>query len=154
MEFKGIVPSRSRGTRVLVLSLGLAAAEATILALGSLILPPYWMGTGVASIGVLGGGMCAILVYGAWGSASCLADINVWAMALLAGLGSSALQSIACSVMAKFVSVGFIDRVPTTCASSNRRVATEVGTMSVLFVTLIVWAVVRYSTWKLYRHRG
>jgi hypothetical protein len=138
----------------LSLSLCLAAGEAIALALASLFLPLSWTDKGIASIGVLGGGISAILVYGAWGSASCLADIDAWCTAGLAGLGSAALQSIACSVMSSLASADLVGGGLTTCAPNYRRAAAYGGILAMLLGTFAVWVAVRYLTWKAHRRVG
>jgi len=154
MQFSIDPKARSWLIRMLSLSLWLAAMEAIVLALASLLLPSSWIGEGITAIGFLGGGVSAVLLYGVWGSASCLADINVWCTAGLAGLGNAALQAIACGVMSRLASAGLIGKVFVTCAPDYRRAATYGGVLAILFGTFAVWVAVRYLTWKAHRHVG
>jgi hypothetical protein len=146
--------ARSWLAKQLERSLRFAAVEAIALALASMCLPDAWSAQGITFVGIYGGGIGTVLLYAGWGSASWLADIAVWATALLAGFGGWALQHVACGLMQKAVSAGLMHDVPIACAPNYLRASGEVAVLAILFVTFLVWVIMRYLTWKARRGAG
>jgi len=129
------------------LNMCIGAMGTTVLVLASLYLPPSLVDTWIVSVGVIVGCLMSLSVYGVWGGASCLADVNVWCIASLAALGSGAIHSMICSVLSDRDSAGLAANALKSCAPHNSRANAIGGALAVFGATFIVWAAVRYLSW-------
>jgi|GEM_PF-2492769 hypothetical protein len=100
------------------------------------------------------GGLLAVLIYRAWGAASCLADINLWIVALLAGLGGGVIQSAFCETVSRLSSATLVSNLIVACTSSYRRTVIYGGILAVVLITFGVWVVVRYMTWQVRKNKA
>jgi hypothetical protein len=133
--------------RIIFLNVCIGAMGTMVLVLASLFLPPTLVDTWIAYVGVIVGCLMSLSVYRVWGSASCLADINVWCMALLAALGSEAIHSMICSMLPDRDSAGLVANALKSCAPNNSRANAIGGALAVFGATFIVWVAVRYLSW-------
>lgn len=99
------------------------------------------------------GGLLAVFVYRAWGAASCLADIDLWVIALLAELGSIAIHSAFCMVVSRLPSVTPASNLLTACVLDYKRSVTYGSLFAVVLITFGVWVAVRYMTWQIRKRR-
>ena len=132
------------------LSLALGASEAVLLALASLLLPAKLGGE--VMVGTIGGILLVWFLAMTWGAASYTTDIAIWFTAAAAALGGVGLRDTACFVAALASSTGDAASVCANCAVNMRRASTTGILFSVLFVTLVMWVVWRYSLWRAGRH--
>jgi len=140
--------ARSWLARQLARSLRCAVIQAVALTSAAMFLPASWADQVLAAAGILAGAVGAILLYATWGSASCLADIAVWATALLAASGGFALQYVACSIIQEAVSAGLTPDVPVACVPNYLRANVYGNALALLSGTFVAWVAMRYLTWK------
>ena len=138
--------------RVGSLNVCIGAMGTMVLSLTGLCLPPTLVGTWIAYVGVVIGCLMSIPVYRVWGSASCLADMNVFGLASLTAFGSGAIHSIVCSMLSDRDSAGLVTNALNSCAPHNSRAIALGGTLAVFGAAFIVWVAVRYLTWAKGRH--
>lgn len=147
--------------RIILLSLCLGGVGAITLALVNLSLPLIGSSLSMSLqyeiltvLYLFIGGILAVFVYRVWGSASCLADVDVWIVALLATLGSDVVQSAFCMVVSGPSSATPASSVLAACTSSYRRTVTYGSIFAVVLITFGVWIAVRYITWQVQKNRA
>jgi hypothetical protein len=134
-------------------SLRLAIPCVIALALGSLLLP--WLPAKVLMIvPLIIGGLLAILTFARWGSASCLADLFVWVLISLVGMGSVGARIGACLVLRAVIPGAGRTAVSTTCGPDYQRAAAGLNIATLALAGLAVWLMVRYYTARAPRGQG
>jgi len=133
--------------RIIFFSIFIGTIGIVVLVLASLLLPPTLVDTWIVYIGVVVGCLMSISVYGVWGGASCLADINVWCMASLTAFGSEAIQSMICGTLLGPNSPSLMANMLSSCAPNNRRAIAFGEILTVLGATFIIWAATHYLSW-------
>jgi len=145
--------------RIILLSLCLGGVGAITLALVNLSLP--LIGSSLSTslqyeiltvLYLFIGGILAVPVYRVWGAASCLADVDVWMVALLAALGSAVVQSAFCVVVSGPSSATPASSILVACTSSYRRTVTYGSILAVVLITFGVWVAVHYITWRVQKN--
>ncbi len=133
--------------RIIFFNICVGAISIVVLVLASLFLPPTLVDTWIVYIGAVVGCLVSISVYGVWGSASCLADINVWCMASLTAFGSGAIQSVLCGTLLRPHSASLVANMLSSCAPNHRRAIAFGEVLTVFGATFIIWITVRYLSW-------
>lgn len=161
MKFGADPAALSSLRKFVALSLSLGSAGAIALALVNLSFPltgPFLSASLqyeiLTVLYLFIGGLLAVLVYRAWGAASCLADVDMWMVALLAGFGSYLAQSAFCRAVSGLSSSDSASNLLVACTSSYRRTVTYGSILAVVLITFGVWVVVRYMTCKLRKNRA
>ena len=143
--------ARSALFRAILLSICLACVAAVILTLINISVPVIGLYPNatlafqiLTAIYLTLGGLLAILIFQIWGGASWLADVAIWLAALLALMGSIAIQRTLCTVLIPAQSAVSASRVSLACDLAYQRTVAYGSALAIVIITLVVWVAVRY----------
>ena len=107
--------------RLGLLNVCIGAMGTLVLVLAGLYLPQTLADRWIAYVGAIVGCLMAMSVYGVWGGASCLADINVFGLTSLTAFGSGAIRSMICDMLPERDSPGLLANALNSCAPHSSR---------------------------------